>query len=40
MKGREKPICTVGFGYKCLSLLCKPLPCRLRNWIAGLLYAR
>lgn len=35
-----KPIYTVGFGYKCLSLLCKLLPCRLRNWIVGLLYAR
>ena len=35
-----KPICTLGIGYKCLSLLCKLLPCRLRNWIVGLLYAR
>ena len=35
-----KPIYTLGFGYKCLSLLCKLLPCRLRNWIVGLLYAR
>jgi len=23
-----KPICTPGIGYKCLSLLCKLLPCR------------
>lgn len=35
-----KPIYTLGFGYKCLSLLCKLLPCRFRNWIVGLLYAR
>ena len=35
-----KPIYTLGMGYKCLSVLCKLLPCRLRNWIVGLLYAR
>ena len=35
-----KPIYTLGMGYKCLSVLCKILPCRLRNWIVGLLYAR
>jgi len=35
-----KPIYTLGVGYKCLSVLCKVLPCRLRNWIVGLLYAR
>lgn len=40
LKKRVKPLYTVGFGYKCLSLLCKLLPCGLRNWIVGLLYAR
>ena len=40
LKKNVKPIYTVGFGYKCLSALCKFLPCRLRNWIVGLLYAR
>lgn len=35
-----KPIYTLGMGYKCLSVLCKILPCRLRNWIVGILYAR
>lgn len=40
LKKHVKPIYTVGFGYKCLSLLCKLLPCRLRNWIVSLLYAR
>lgn len=39
LKKRVKPIYTVGFGYKCLSLLCKLLPCSLRNRIVGLLYA-
>lgn len=38
LKKRVKPIYTVGFGYKCLSLLCKLLPCGLRNRIVGLLY--
>lgn len=33
-----KPIYTLGVGYKCLSVLCKILPCRLRNWIVGMLY--
>lgn len=40
LKKRVKPIYTLGVGYKCLSVLCKLLPCRLRNWIVGLLYAR
>ena len=31
---------TIGLGYKCLSVLCKVLPCRLRNLIVGLLYAQ
>lgn len=35
-----KPIYTLGMGYKCLRVLCKILPCRLRNWIVGILYAR
>ena len=39
LKHSVKPVYTVGFGYKCLSVLCKLLPCRLRNWIVGLLYA-
>ena len=40
LKRRVKPIYALGWGYKCLSVLCKILPCRLRNWIVGLLYAR
>lgn len=40
LKGYVKPVYTVGFGYKCLSVLCKLLPCGFRNWIVGLLYAR
>jgi len=40
LKKSVKPIYTLGLGYKCLSVLCKLLPCRLRNWVVGLLYAR
>lgn len=40
LKKRVKPVYAVGFGYKCLSVLCKLLPCGVRNWIVGLLYAR
>ena len=39
LKKNVKPIYTIGSGYKCLSVLCKLLPCRFRNWIVGLLYA-
>lgn len=40
LKKTVKPMYTVGFEYKCLSLLCKLLPCGFRNRIVGLLYAR
>lgn len=40
LKRRVKPLYALGLGYKCLSVLCKILPCRLRNWVVGLLYAR
>ena len=40
LKKRVKPIYTVGFGYKMLSVLCKLMPCRFRNWIVGKLYAK
>lgn len=40
LKRRVKPVYAIGIGYKCLSVLCKLLPCALRNWIVGLLYAR
>lgn len=38
LRKNAKPIYTLGMGYKCLSVLCKILPCRLRNWIVGMLY--
>ena len=35
-----KPEYAIGLKYKFLVLLAKLLPCRLRNWIIGLLYAQ
>lgn len=40
LKRRVKPLYAIGFGYQCICVLCKALPCRLRNWVVGLLYAR
>lgn len=39
LKKRVKPLYAIGFGYKCICVLCKVLPCSLRNWVVGLLYA-
>lgn len=35
-----KPIYAIGTTYKLLSTLCKLFPCRIRNYIIGLLYAK
>lgn len=40
LKKKVKPVYAIGAGYKCLAVLCKVLPCGLRNWIVGLLYAK
>lgn len=40
LKRRVKPVYAIGMEYKFLSLLCKFLPCRTRNWIVGQLYAK
>ena len=40
LKKRVKPVYTLGLGYKLLSVLCKLLPCALRNRIVGMLYAK
>ena len=34
-----KPLYAIGFSYKCVCFLCDALPCRLRNWLIGRLYA-
>ncbi len=38
-KRRVKPLYTIGFSYQLICVLCQVVPCRLRNWIIGLLYA-
>lgn len=37
-KKKVKPIYTVGFSYKLLSVLCKIFPANIRNRIVGMLY--
>ncbi|MBE6773559.1 MAG: SDR family oxidoreductase [Ruminococcaceae bacterium] len=40
LKNNVKPIYTIGATYKILSVLCKTFPCRVRNKIVGMLYAK
>lgn len=40
LRRRVKPEYAIGLKYKFLTVLAKLLPCRLKNWIIGLLYAR
>ncbi len=40
IKNRVKPVYAIGSTYKLLSTLCKVFPCRVRNWVIGMLYAR
>lgn len=38
LKKNVKPIYSIGFSYKFLSVLCKTFPCSFRNRIVGMLY--
>ena len=38
LKEHVKPLYAIGFVYKLFSVLIRILPCRLSNWILGLLY--
>lgn len=40
LKKRVKPLYAIGFQYKLFTVIMKLLPCRLSNWILGLIYAR
>ncbi len=40
LKNKTKPIYAIGFNYKLVCVLCKIFPCRIRNKIIGILYAR
>lgn len=40
LKKNVKPIYAIGNTYKVLSTMCKIFPCRIRNFVIGMLYAR
>ena len=40
LKDKVKPVYTIGFQYKFLSVLCKISPCSFRNRVVGMLYAK
>lgn len=40
LKDKVKPVYTIGFQYKFLSVLCKIFPCSFRNRVVGMLYAK
>ena len=40
LKKKVKPLYAIGFTYKFLAVLCKIFPCRIRNGIVGMLYAK
>ena len=40
LKKNVKPVYTIGVSYKILSVLCKVFPCKIRNSIVGMLYAK
>lgn len=40
LRKRVKPLYAIGFAYKAASVIASILPCRLRNFVIGLLYAR
>ncbi len=40
LKKSVKPVYAIGFAYKTVVLLCKIMPCRFRNYVIGILYAK
>ncbi len=40
LKNKPKPVYAIGFSYKAVCLLCKIVPCGIRNKIIGSLYAK
>lgn len=39
LKKNVKPLYAIGATYKFLSVLCRVFPCRIRNYVVGMLYA-
>ena len=40
LKKNVKPLYAIGFVYKLFTVIMRAIPCRLSNWILGLLYAK
>ena len=40
LQKKVKPVSAIGFSYKFLSVLCKVFPCKFRNFVVGMLYAK
>lgn len=40
LKKKTKPVYAIGLNYKFVCVLCKAFPCRIRNRIIGMLYAK
>ena len=40
LQKKVKPVSAIGLSYKFLSVLCKVFPCRFRNFVVGMLYAK
>ena len=40
LKKNVKPLYAIGATYKLLSVLCRVFPCRVRNYIVGMMYAK
>ena len=40
LKKSVKPVSAIGMSYKVLSVMCKTFPCKFRNFVVGMLYAK
>lgn len=40
LRKNSRPLCALGFSYKCAAMAAKLLPRRLSNWIVGRIYAK
>ena len=40
LKKSVKPVSAIGASYKILSVMCKTFPCKFRNFVVGMLYAK
>lgn len=40
LRSTVKPVSAIGLSYKILSVMCKVFPCRFRNFVVGMLYAK